>query len=43
MDTLRVIYQGIHSKPASDFPASDYVNWTVLRILGIPFAALPLF
>ncbi len=33
MDTLRVIYQGIHSKPSGDPPATDYVNWTILRVV----------
>jgi hypothetical protein len=36
MDTLRVIYQGIHSKPSSGPLASDYVNWTVLRVSWPP-------
>jgi hypothetical protein len=36
MDTLRVIYQGIHSKPSGGLLASDYVNWTVLRISWPP-------
>ena len=33
MDTLRVIYQGIHSKPSGDLLTSDYVNWTMLRVI----------
>jgi hypothetical protein len=32
MYALRVIYQGIHSKSSGDLLATDYVNWTVLRV-----------
>ncbi len=33
MDTLRVIYQGIHSRTSGDVLATDYVNWTILRVV----------
>jgi len=36
MDTLRVVYRGIHSKTSGDFLSTDYVNWTVLRITWPP-------
>jgi hypothetical protein len=36
MDTLRVIYRGIYSNPSGDFLATDYVNWTVLRVAWPP-------
>ncbi len=36
MDTLRVIYQGIYSKPSSGTLATDYVSVTVLRIIWPP-------
>jgi hypothetical protein len=36
MDTLRVIYRGIYSNPSGDFLATDYVNWTVLRVTWPP-------
>ncbi len=32
MDTLRVIYQGIQSNTSGELLASDYINWTILRI-----------
>ena len=36
MDTLRVVYRGIYSNPSGDFLATDYVNWTVLRVTWPP-------
>jgi hypothetical protein len=36
MDTLRVVYRGIHSKTSGDFLSTDYVNWTVLRVTWPP-------
>lgn len=36
MNSIRIIYKGIHSKPSGGLLSTDYVNWTILRVTWPP-------